>query len=72
MKRTLLTIVLTLLCVVAIGYHFVGNNIRFERVETSHNRTIIEDGKVVSSKDWTELFGYKISIDLVDGTYIGK
>ena len=72
MKKVLLGMVLTLGIMWAFGMTFLGNNIKIERVEQTHNRTIIEDGKVASSKDWTEVLGYSVSIDLQDGTYIGR
>lgn len=72
MKKVLLGMVLTLGIMWAFGMAFLGNNIKIERVEQTHNRTIIEDGKVASSKDWTEVLGYSVSIDLQDETYIGR
>lgn len=72
MKKVLLGMVLTLGIMWAFGMVFLGNNIKIERVEQTHNRTIIEDGKVASCQDWTEVLGYSVSIDLQDETYIGK
>jgi hypothetical protein len=64
--------VLTLAGMAAIGYALLGENIGIERVAEDHNRTVIVDGKVQSSQDWTEVLGYRISINLLDETYIGK
>lgn len=72
MGKFILGMVLTIIGIGTIGYVVLGDNIKIERVEQSHNRTIIEDGTVASSQDWTEVLGFNISIDLVDGTYIGK
>lgn len=73
MKKVLLGSLLTLVVIMGFGYMFLGeNNIKVERKEQSHNRTIIVDGKVSSSQNWIEVLGYEISIDLNDGTYIGK
>ena len=72
MKKVLLGSLLTLVVIMGFGYTFLGENIKVERKEQSHNRTIIIDGKVSSSQNWIEVLGYEISIDLNDGTYIGK
>ena len=72
MKKFLLGMTFTLVAMWGFGIMFLGNNIKIERVEETHNRTIIEDGKVASSKDWTEVLGYSVSIDLQDNTYIGR
>ena len=71
MKRFLLGVVLTLVTVAGIGYVVLGDNINIERVEESHNKIVIIDGKVSSSENWNTVLGYRLSIDLKDGTYIG-
>lgn len=71
MKRVFLGMVLTLVTVAGIGYYVLGDNIKIERVEESHNKTVIIDGKVSSSENWNTVLGYRLSIDLKDGTYIG-
>ena len=71
MKRFLLGMVFTLVAVAGIGYYVLGDNIKIERVEESHNKTVIIDGKVSSSENWNSVLGYEISIDLKDGAYIG-
>ena len=55
MKKVLLGMVLTLGIMWAFGMAFLGNNIKIERVEQTHNRTIIEDGKVVEHGSMEEL-----------------
>ena len=72
MKKVLLGMVLTLAVMWTFGMIFLGDNIRIERVETTHNRTVIEDGKVASSSNWTEVLGYNVSIDLQDDAYLGR
>jgi len=72
MKKVILGMILTFGMMWTFGMVFLGNNIKIERVEQTHNRTVIEDGKVASSQDWTEVLGYHVSIDLQDSTYIGR
>lgn len=72
MKRFLLGMVFTLVAVAGIGYYVLEENITIEKRTETHNVTTIVDGKVASSKDWTDVLGYEVSIDLCDGTYIGK
>ena len=61
------------LATIIFGVYLVtsGNITTKERTQ-EHNITIIKDGEVTSSKDWTEKMGYEIGINLYDETYIGK
>ena len=72
MKKFLLGMVLTLVVMWTFGMVFLGDNIKIERVEETHNRTVIEDGIVVNDSNWTEILGYNVSIDLKDSAYIGQ
>ena len=72
MKKFLLGMVLTLVVMWTFGMVILGDNIKIERVEETHNRTVIEDGIVVNDSNWTEVLGYNVSIDLKDGAYIGR
>lgn len=72
MKKFLLGMVLTLVVMWTFGMIILGDNIKIERVEETHNRTVIEDGIVVNDSNWTEVLGYNVSIDLKDGAYIGR
>ena len=72
MKKVLLGMVLTLVAVAGIGYAVLGNNIKIEKRTEDHNKTVIVDGKVASSSNWTEVLGYEVSIDVQDGAYIGR
>lgn len=72
MKKFLLGMVLTLVVMWTFGMVILGDNIKIERVEETHNRTVIEDGVVVNDSNWTEVLGYNVSIDLKDGAYIGR
>ena len=72
MKKFLLGMTFTLVAMWGFGIMFLGNNIKIERVEETHNRTVIEDGIVVNDSNWTEVLGYNVSIDLKDGAYIGR
>ena len=72
MKKFLLGMIITLVAVAGIGYKMIGDNIKIERVEQDHNRTVIVDGVVCEDSNWTEVLGYNVTIDIADGTYIGK
>jgi len=76
--KTLVNFVRNTLAVVGLGsillgvYLVASGNITTKEVTQDHNMTVIYDGKVTSSKDWTERLGYEVGVDLYDKTYIGK
>lgn len=76
--KALVNFVRNLLAVVGLasilfGVYLVSSgNITTREVTQDHNMTVIYDGEVKSSKDWTEKLGYEFGIDLYDQTYIGK
>lgn len=76
--KALVNFVRNLLAVVGLasilfGVYLVSSgNITTREVTQDHNMTVIYDGEVQSSKDWTEKLGYELGIDLYDQTYIGK
>lgn len=53
-------------------YLFKGGNISITKESTDHSRIVIEDDKVTENTRWTELKGYNLNINILDGTYIGK
>ena len=61
------------LATIIFGVYLVtsGNITTKERTQ-EHNITIIKDGEVTTSRDWTEKLGYELGINLYDKTYIGK
>lgn len=67
------TLALVGLASILLGVYLVtsGNITATERTQ-DHNMTVIYDGEVQSSKDWTEKLGYEIGVDLYDKTYVGK
>ena len=76
--KTLVNFVRNLLAMIGLasilfGVYLVSSgNITTREVTQDHNMTVIYDGEVKSSKDWTEKLGYEFGIDLYDQTYIGK
>lgn len=67
------TLALIGLASILLGVYLVtSGNITTKEVTQDHNMTVIYDGEVASSKDWTEKLGYELGIDLYDKTYIGK
>lgn len=72
--RTFRTIILTVVVLTAVvtGLAYNEGIIKIQKVEETHNATVIVDGKVASSTDWSTLLGYEVSIDVVDGLYVGR
>lgn len=72
--KTLGTIVLSVAATIGFiaGILFGGENLTFERRDVNHNKTVIVDGVVTESKDWNELLGYEVKINVYDGAYIGR
>ena len=76
--KTLVNFVRNLLAMIGLAsilfgvYLVTSGNITTKEVTQDHNMTVIYDGEVQSSKDWTEKLGYELGIDLYDQTYIGK
>ena len=67
------TLALIGLASILLGVYLVtSGNITTKEVTQDHNMTVIYDGEVQSSRDWTEKLGYELGIDLYDQTYIGK
>lgn len=72
--KTLKTILMTIgvLTLLFLGFFYRTGNLKVERVEKQHNVVVVIDGVEQCSADWTDVLGYKYSIDLVDGIYIGR
>ena len=76
--KALVNFVRNLLAVVGLasilfGVYLVSSgNITTREVTQDHNMTVIYDGEVKSSKDWTERLGFEVGVDLYDKAYIGK
>ena len=76
--KTIVNFVRNTLALIGLGsillgvYLVTSGNITTKEVTQDHNMTVIYDGEVQSSKDWTEKLGYELGIDLYDKTYIGK
>lgn len=76
--KTLVNFVRNLLAVIGLGsillgvYLVTSGNITTREVTQDHNMTVIYDGEVTSSRDWTERLGYEVGVDLYDKAYIGK
>ena len=67
------TLALIGLASILLGVYLVtSGNITTKEVTQDHNMTVIYDGEIQSSRDWTEKLGYELGIDLYDQTYIGK
>lgn len=73
-KTIMTTITVTLVVLVAIigGALLKLGIVTIEKRDVSHNKTVMIDGVVTETKDWNELLGYDVKIDVVDGVYIGR
>lgn len=72
MKKTLITIMVTLLTAVAALIVFLSVNgcITIERAEETHNKQVYVDGRLTEESNWSDLLGYKIELHFNDGTFI--
>ena len=73
-RTIMVTFVVTLL-VAAVGvgaFLFNEGIVTISRRDVNHTKTVMVDGVVTETKDWNELLGYEVKIDVVDGAYIGK
>lgn len=73
-KTIMVTFVVTVL-VAAVGvgaFLFNEGIVTISRRDVNHTKTVMVDGVVTETKDWNELLGYEVKIDVVDGAYIGK
>jgi len=68
------TIMVTLIVLVTVigGTLLKLGIVTIEKRDVSHNKTVMIDGVVTETKDWNELLGYDVKIDVVDGVYIGR
>ena len=73
-KTIMTTIMVTLIVLVTVigGTLLKLGIVTIEKRDVSHNKTVMIDGVVTETKDWNELLGYDVKIDVVDGVYIGR
>jgi hypothetical protein len=67
-----MTVTLVVLVTVIGGALLKLGIVTIEKRDVSHNKTVMIDGVVTETKDWNELLGYDVKIDVVDGVYIGR
>ena len=76
--KTFRTIVVTIMVTMVIGVVGVGAFLFNEGIVTidkrgvEHTKTVMIDGVVTQQTNWSELVGYEVKIDVVDGAYIGR
>lgn len=76
--RTFKTIMVTMAVTLVVLVTVIGGAllklgiVTIEKRDVSHNKTVMIDGVVTETKDWNELLGYDVKIDVVDGVYIGR
>lgn len=73
--KTIMATFMVTMVAVAIGVSvFLLNNgiVTIEKRDVNHTKTVMIDGVVTEETNWSELMGYEVRIDVVDGAYIGK
>ena len=76
--RTFKTIMITFIVTIGIVAGVIGTFLFNEGIVTiqkrdvNHTKTVMIDGVVTEQTNWSELMGYEVKIDVVDGAYIGK
>ncbi len=73
-KTIMATFMVTMVAVVIGVSVFLLNNgiVTIEKRDVNHTKTVMIDGVVTEETNWSELMGYEVKIDVVDGAYIGK
>ena len=73
-KTIIVTFMLTAMAAIAgTGYFLVDEGIvTFEKRDVGHQKVVMIDGVVTEQRDWSELLGYTVKIDVVDAAYIGR
>lgn len=73
-KTIMITMIVTLVVLVAVigGALLKLGIVTIEKRDVSHNKTVMIDGVVTETRDWNELLGYDVKINVVDGVYIGR
>jgi len=76
--KTFRTIIITFLVTVIVGTVGVGlflfneGIVSIDKRDVNHTKTVMIDGVVTQETNWSELMGYEVKIDVVDGAYIGR
>ena len=73
-RTVVVTMVITMM-VVAVGvgaFLFNEGIVTVSKRDVNHTKTVMIDGVVTEETNWSELMGYEVKIDVVDGAYIGK
>lgn len=73
-KTIMVTFMVTAVLIgVGVGAFLFNNGIvTIEKRDVTHTKTVVVDGVVTETKNWNELLGYEVKIDVVDGAYIGR
>lgn len=76
--KTFRTIVVTMVITMMVTMIGVGaflfneGIVTIEQRDVNHTKTVMIDGVVTEERNWSELMGYEVKIDVVDGAYIGR
>lgn len=71
-KTIIVTFMVTMI-VAAVGVFAVLLNLGIVTInerDVNHTKTVMVDGVVTETTNWTETLGVEVSIDVVDGLYI--
>lgn len=68
------TAMVTIMVVIGgiVALMFNEGILTIERRDVNHTKTVMVDGVVTEERNWNEVLGYEVKIDVVDGAYIGK
>lgn len=76
--KTFRTIMITFMVTVIVGavgvaaFLFNEGIVTIDKRGVEHTKTVMIDGVVTQQTNWSELVGYEVKIDVVDGAYIGR
>lgn len=73
--RTIFVTMVVTMVVATVGiaiFLFNEGIVTIEKRDVNHTKTVMIDGVVTQETNWSELMGYEVKIDVVDGAYIGK
>ena len=71
-KHIITTIILTILAILGLGVYLIRDYITIESVSQQHHRIVIEDGETLEDKEWTELMGYNVKLNIEKVQWIGQ
>lgn len=75
--KTFRAIIVTFMVTVVLGMGGLGaflineGIVTIERRDVNHTEVVMRDGEVVKERNWSEVLGYELKVDILDNAYIG-